>query len=292
MRNQSMFEKLKAQAEKAKNGTPSYKEGQENIWKLEADKAGNASAVIRFLPGKDEDSVAWVKVFNHGFKGPTGQWFIEPCPTTVGDQCIVCTANSVLWNEGSEASKKIVSARKRKTKYYTNVLIISDPKNPDNEGKVMIFSFGSKIFDMINACFSPEDADDTPFNPFDIEDGANFKLKMCQVAGYANFDKSKFADCSKAEIVDYASKLHDLGQFIDPKVFKSEEDMQKRFDLVLKGDARASGKATMPEEDDDEEYAALAAKVAAKPVKSTAARSLPEEDDDDMMAEFQRLAED
>lgn len=292
MRNLSMFEKLKAAAEKSKNGTPSYKEGQENVWKLEGDKAGNGSAVIRFLPGKDEDSVAWVKVFNHGFKGPTGKWLIESCPTTLGQQCVICDSNTAHWNEGSEASKKIASARKRKTKYYTNILVISDPKNPDNEGKVMIFSFGSKIFDMITACFSPEDSDDTPFNPFDVEEGNNFKLKMSQVAGFANFDKSKFADSSKLELVDYASKLHDLGQFIDPKSFKTEAELQKRLDFVLNGDSRASGKHVSSDDSDDEDYVAMAAKMASKPSKPVVGRTLPEEDDDDMMAEFQRLAED
>lgn len=294
MRNQKMFEMLKAAADKSKNGTPSYKDGQENIWKLEADKAGNGSATIRFLPGKDEDSPAWVKVFNHGFKGPTGQWFIEPCPTTLGQQCYVCSKNSELWQTGTEANKKIASARKRKTQYVANILVISDPKNPDNEGKTMLFKFGSKIFDMITAAFSPEDADDEAYNPFDIEEGANFKIKMCQVAGFANFDKSKFADKSKLELDDYASTLHDLNQFIDPKIFKSEEDLKKRFDLVMGGDPRVSNKPTDNEDDEDEDYAAMAAKLAKKSDKSKpeATKTSVVEEDDDMMAEFQRLADD
>lgn len=292
MRNQSMFDKIKSAVEKAKNGTPANRQ-DENVWKLEGDKAKNGSAVIRFLPGVNEETMPFVKVYNHGFQGPTGKWFIEDCPTSIGGECPVCVKNSEYWNSGIESDKEIVRKRKRKTKYISNILVVSDPKNPDNEGKVMLFSYGQKIFDKISEVMSPQDEDETPINPFDLYEGANFKLNMTQVGGYANFDKSKFAKITAigndAEIDAILAKLHDLSHYVDPKNFKSAEDLKKRYAFVV-GDESVN----MSEDDQsDRSYVEKVVKNKPAPVETpTVSRTLPEDDDDDMMAEFQRLAED
>ena len=167
-------------------------EKSDNFWRPEVDKAGNGMAVIRFLPAAEadgDDALPWVKVFSHGFQGPGG-WLIDNCLTTMNQQCPVCEHNSGLWNSGIEANKEVVRKQKRKLNYIANVYIISDPKHPENEGKVKLFKFGKKIFDKITEAMNPEFADETPINPFDMWEGANFKLKIRNVEGYRNYDKS------------------------------------------------------------------------------------------------------
>ena len=151
-------------------------------------------ATIRFLdvsPEDGEDSLPWVKIFSHGFQGPGG-WLIDNCLTTNNVKCPVCEHNSSLWNSGIEANKEILRKQKRKLNYVANVYIVSDPKNPENEGQVKLFKFGKKIFDKITEAMNPAFEDEKAMNPFDYWTGANFKLKIRKVDGYQNYDKSEF----------------------------------------------------------------------------------------------------
>jgi hypothetical protein len=220
-------------------------------------------AVIRFLPAPSADgdeALPWVRVFSHGFQGPGG-WLIDNCLTTVNQACPVCEANSTLWNSGIEANKNIARDRKRKLSYVANILVISDPSNKSNEGQVKLFKFGKKIFDKISEAMNPEFPDEKPINPFDFWEGANFKLKIRNVEGYRNYDKSEF---------ESASALHDgddeklealwksefsLKEFVEPKQFKSYEQLKSRLDKVL-GQAVPAAVATKAaaaslSEDDD-----------------------------------------
>jgi hypothetical protein len=198
-------------------------------------------ATIRFLPAPaadGDDALPWVRVFNHGFQGPGG-WFIDNCLTTVNDKCPVCEHNSTLWNSGIEANKEIARKQKRKLTYIANILVVSDPSNPQNEGQIKLFKFGKKIFDKISEAMNPEFADETPVNPFDMWEGANFKLKIRNVEGYRNYDKSEFAD--KSALFDgNDEKLEELWKnefslkdFTDPKQFKPYEQLKARLDKVL-----------------------------------------------------------
>ena len=57
----------------------------DRFWYPETDKAGNGSAIIRFLPSSavdGEEGLPWVRTFSHGFQGPGG-WLIENCLTTL-----------------------------------------------------------------------------------------------------------------------------------------------------------------------------------------------------------------
>ena len=291
MRNQKMFDMLKSAVDKAKNGTPS--KSNENYWKLEGDKAKNGSAVIRFLPGKDDNSLPFVKIYNHGFKNKAGKWFIENCPTTLEHACPVCEKNSDLWSTKVESNIEIARERKRKAKYISNILVVSDPKNPDNEGKVFLFQYGQKIFEKIFEAINPQFEDETPMNIFDPVEGANFKLKMSQVGGFANFDKSGFSPASEIgnekEIASVISQLHDIDGLIAPDQFKSYDDLLTRFNATVGNTGRQSRSETNTDDDSDAEYvrAVVNEKIAAKPVKTVQVS----DDDDDMMAEFQRLAD-
>ena len=178
------FEKI------ANPSTESKGYADDRFWKLEGDKAGNGTATIRFLPRVEGDELPWVRIFSHGFQGPTGKWYIENSLTTLGEQDPVSELNSQLWNSGVEANKKIAQNQKRRLSYIANVLVISDPKHPENEGKVVLFKFGKKIFDKIMDKARPTFEDEKPVNVFDFWEGANFKLRMRKKDGFTNYDES------------------------------------------------------------------------------------------------------
>ena len=240
-RNRGNLDQLTKAIEAVNTADQGGSKDDNRFWQPEVDKAGNGMAVIRFLPAPavdGDDALPWVRTFSHGFQGPGG-WFIDNCLTTLNDKCPVCEHNNVLWNSGVEANKEIVRKQKRKLTYFANILVISDPSNPQNEGQVKLFKFGKKIFDKITEAMNPEFADETPLNPFDFWEGANFKLKIRNVEGYRNYDKSEFADKSalfngddeKLEKV-YAQE-HSLKEFTDRKNFKPYDQLKSRLEKVL-----------------------------------------------------------
>lgn len=253
-RNRSSLESLSKAIEQTSNPQEGGSKDDTRFWQPSVDKSGNGMATIRFLPAPaadGDDALPWVRVFNHGFQGPGG-WLIDNCLTTLNEKCPVCEHNSTLWNSGIEANKEIARKQKRKLSYMANILVISDPANKENEGKVFLFKFGKKIFDKISEAMNPEFADETPVNPFDMWEGANFKLKIRNVEGYRNYDKSEFAEPSA--ISDDDSKLealwkseYSLKEFTDKKEFKSYDKLKERLDKVLGFDGGAVNLKTKAE---------------------------------------------
>jgi hypothetical protein len=214
---------------------PSYED--ERIWKLERDKTGNGYAIIRFLPAAVNEDVPWVRIWTHGFKGPGG-WYIENSLTTIGKDDPVSKANTALWNSGIDSDKNIARERRRKLNYYSNIYVIEDSMNPDNEGKVFLFRYGKKIFEKITGVMNPEFADETPLNPFDFWEGANFKMKMRQVEGFPNYDKSEFTDVvplseDEKKMEDIWSQQYPLNEIIEEKNFKNYAELEARFNTVI-----------------------------------------------------------
>jgi len=240
-RNSNSFEKLTKAIESTSTNVEAGSKEDDRFWQPEVDKAGNGMAVIRFLaaPAVDGDeALPWVRYWNHGFQGPGG-WYIENSLTTLNQKDPVSEYNSVLWNSGIEANKEIARKQKRRLTYIANILIVSDPKNPDNEGQIKLYKFGKKIFDKISEAMNPEFADETPLNPFDFWAGANFKIKIRQVEGYRNYDKSEFdkpselfdGDDKKLEAL--WKKEYSLKEFVDPSQFKSYDVLKAKLDKIL-----------------------------------------------------------
>jgi len=240
-RNRSSLDKLTKAIESTTQSGEANSKDDNRFWQPSVDKAGNGMAVIRFLPAPAADGdegLPWVRIFHHGFQGPGG-WLIDNCLTTLNDKCPVCEHNSTLWNSGVEANKDIARKQKRKLSYIANILVISDPSNPENEGQIKLFKFGKKIFDKITEAMNPEFADETPVNPFDLWGGANFKLKIRNVEGYRNYDKSEFADKSAVldgdddKLEELWKKEFSLKEFTEKKNFKSYEQLKARLDKAL-----------------------------------------------------------
>ena len=257
----------------------------ERLWKPELDKAGNGYAVIRFLPAIEGEDMPWAKIWNHAFQGPTGQWYIENSLTTVGQKDPVSEHNTKLWNTGLESDKEIARKQKRKLQYYSNIYIVSDAKHPENVGKVFLFRYGKKIFDKLMAAMQPEFPDESPINPFDFWEGANFRLKIRKVDGYWNYDKSEFEKPSKLDeddnkIEEIWKKQYSLNDFTAATNFKSYEELKTRLDAVLSGTVSV-GNVVEQMADEPIETPKIDTKEVSAP---------SQESDDDTMDYFQKLA--
>jgi len=287
----SSLNKLLEETSKLNEGTKSSGGADDRFWQPTVDKAGNGYAVIRFMPEPKGEDLPYVRTFNHGFQG-NGGWYIENCPTTIGGECPACKKNNELWNSGIEADKEVVRKQKRRLTYMSNIYVVKDPANPENEGKVFLYKYGKKIWDKLNDVMNPDFEDESPVNPFDFWEGADFKLKIRKVDGYRNYDKSEFD--SPSEFLDgdddsletvYES-IFSLQEFVDPKNFKSFDELKQRLDKALGESAPAPRAAYV--EDVEDVTPAPAPKEAPAPKQAIAATA--EEDDD--LSFFEQLAND
>lgn len=217
----------------------------DRFWKPEVDKAGNGYAVVRFLPETEGEDVPFVRIWDHGFQGPGG-WFIENSLTTLGQKDPVSEYNSMLWNSGIESNKEKARKQKRRLSFISNIYVVKDPANPDNEGKVFLYKYGKKIFDKLNEAMNPQFEDEKPVNPFDLWEGADFKLKIRNVEGYRNYDKSELD--IPAPLFDEDDELeatwksqNKLNEFTDPTNFKTYQELQTKLNRVLGLDGAAPG---------------------------------------------------
>lgn len=220
--------------------TNSYEKDDDGFFKLDRDKAGNGSAVLRFLPNHPDDELPWVQLYSHAFQGASGKWYIENSRTTINEEDPVSQLNSSLWKTGLDSDKEIARKQKRRTHYIANVLVVSNPAKPELEGTVMRFKFGKKIFQKLQEAMSPEFADIEPISPFDPINGANFKLRMRQADGFPNYDKSEFGDKSPIaktdeDILEILNKIEPLGPLVAPDKFKSFDELKTKLDSVLHG---------------------------------------------------------
>jgi len=238
MSGRKSLEALNAELTKISNQDSGKKAGDDRFWTPTVDKAGNGYAVIRFLPPPAEEDVPFVRLYDHGFQGPTGLWYIENSLTSIGKPDPVSEYNTKLWNSGLESDKEVARKQKRRLHFISNIYVVSDPGNPDNEGKVFLYKYGKKIFDKLNEAMNPQFEDEQAVNPFDMWEGANFKLKIRKVEGYRNYDRSEFDGSSPlmeddGELEKIWKLQFSLQEFVDPSNFKSYEQLQERLTRVL-----------------------------------------------------------
>lgn len=289
-------------AEAAKKSAPGVNANQgvkdERIWKPTFDKAGNSYSVIRFLPAPDSD-VPWAKYYEHFFRGPSGKYFVEKCPTTLGKECFVCYQNKARWNSGAESDKRIASQRKRNLYYMSNIYVIRDQENPENEGKQFLYRYGAKIFEKLMSVIAPQFEDDKPMDPFNLLRGAALKLKARTVTvdgnSFPSYDMSEFAtpepffggDEKKLRAV--FDNLYGLKEFIDPSNYLEFDEMKTKFLSVTgEGQEKMSSMSSLEsrmrnEKSNDHEIPFGNSSIPEEKMESSS------EDDDDMEY-FRRLA--
>ena len=276
------------------NTKTTYDNDSDQYWEPTVDKAGNGQAIIRFLPPSSGEDMPFVRYWSHSFKGPTGQWYIERSLSSLGQEDPCSEENTRLWNSGIEDNKKIARDRKRKLYYVSNIYVVKDFGNPDNDGKVFKFKYGKKIFDKINDIMRPEFEGDAKVNPFDLWEGANFRLRIRNVDGYRNYDKSEFESVSPlkdsdSELETIWKQQYSLNEVVEPSKFKSYDALKARLDKaigtgtqqseskpVTRQDTKTYSKSNPPwiNSDDDE-----------------TSSSESKDDDDDDMSYFKKLAE-
>jgi hypothetical protein len=297
MSGKKSLEALNAELQKL-NAPQEKNSSDDRFWTASVDKAGNGYAVIRFLPPADGEDVPFVRVFDHGFQGPTGLWYIENSLTTIGKQDPVTEYNSKLWNSTTDdeaPERKQVRKQKRRLHFISNIYVVNDPSNPDNEGKVFLYKYGKKIFDKLNEAMNPQFADEEAVNPFDFWAGANFKLKIRKVEGYRNYDRSEF-DRSGPLLDDDAGlqaiyeKQYSLKAFLDPSKFKPFEELQERLLKVLDENSapakRAKAAAATTAEDTDLPWTPEETSAAPKFKAAPAPKAAVADDDEDESLEF------
>ena len=277
--------------ETAKLNTPSQGQGDDDrFWRPELDKSGNGMAVVRFLPAPDGEDLPWSRSWNHGFQGPGG-WYIENSLTTLGQKDPVSEYNSQLWNSGIEANKEIARKQKRRLTYIANVYVIKDPANPQNENTIRLYKFGKKIWDKINDKMNPEIEDESPVNPFDLWEGANFKIKIRKLDGFSNYDKSEFENPSvlnedEAKMEEIWKSEHSLAEFTDPKNYKTYAELKEKLDRVL---GKQTDTPTPTDVPFDGGKPMTPAQAAVKPPVTETLVATAETEDD--MSYFKQLAE-
>ena len=282
------FEKLQAELEKTNNPVTSF--ADDRFWKPELDKSGNGYAVIRFLPQPTGEDLPWVRIWSHAFKGPGG-WYIENSLTTLNKKDPVSEYNTELWNSGLESDKETARKQKRILKYYSNILVVNDPKHPENEGKVFLYRFGKKIFDKLTEAMSPQFEDETALNPFDFWEGANFKLKVRKVDGYWNYDKSEFdtpsslLDGDDGQLEATYQQLHGLTDFLKEENFKTYDELKSKLHRTLTG----SGVQGTVEKFTPAPKAESIAPATTAPASSDVSG---DNEDDDTLSYFAKLADD
>jgi hypothetical protein len=294
LKSKNTLEHLTAEMEKVtKKTSESYKD--DRFWRPELDKSSNGYAVIRFLPPSANEDVPWARLWSHGFQGPGG-WYIENSRTTLSEKDPVSELNTKLWNSGTESDKEIARNRKRRLSYISNILIISDPANPQNEGKVFLYKYGKKIFDKVCEAMQPEFQDETPIVPFDFWKGADFKLKVRKVAGFINYDKSEFAlptalfDEDDSRLEELWNKQYSLSEFSDPSNFKSYEELTNRLAVVLGDDIRSAAPAKVPTAEDVE--GAISAQTAFGSTNTNTTNTASDDNSEgtDALSYFEKLA--
>ena len=291
----SLTAKLVKEVEKMSNTNAS---GDERLWKLDVDKSGNGYAVIRFLPAPDGEDLPFVKLYSHAFQGPGG-WYIENSLTTMGQKDPVSEYNTMLWNNGTDAGKDAARKQKRKLTYISNIYVVKDPANPENEGKVFMYKYGKKIFDKITAAMQPEFEDEEAIDPFDFWQGANFKLKAKNVAGYRNYDSSEFARPDALldddeEMESVWKKEYSLAELVAADQFKTYDELKLRLDYVLGN--KGTPRVQQDEDLEDESEGRGPVKDLTDDIRNEleslpTSRTVTEEDEDDTLSYFAKLAE-
>jgi hypothetical protein len=295
--SKSSLDKINQQVSKLASPEGEGRQQDTRFWQPEVDKSGNGYAVIRFLPSPDGEDVPFVRIFDHGFQGPGGQWYIEKSLTTLGKADPVSEYNSQLWATKIQANQDQVRKQKRKLNFISNIYVVSDKAHPENEGKVFLFKYGKKIFDKLNAAMNPEFEDEQPINPFDFWQGANFKLKIRNVEGYRNYDKSEFDQPSPLldddeELEKVWKQQHSLQDFLDEKHFKSYEELKQKLYRVLALDGsspKSVGNAASALIDEDEDFESpKPQKSAPAPSKKQSSASWDDSEDEDL-AKFREM---
>lgn len=274
-------ERLQAQLDTEGNR---FGSADDRWWSPTVDKSGSGAAVIRFLPPPKGEKKPYVRWYDHGFKGPGG-WYIEKnrqsLPGEPPDP--VSEMNTRLWAQGenSEGRKRVSGdgtkqnpGTKRRLHYAANILVIEDPENSKNNGKVFLYNFGKRIMEKLEDQMKPTLKSRAKVNPFDPVAGANFELIIKNVDGQRNYNSSQFKDPSPItsdmdELRRIWESEHSLADLVSEDKFKSYEALKEKLDRVLGSTLSPTARTAADEVEPDDEPVARA-RMAPAPAREQA----------------------
>jgi hypothetical protein len=217
-------------------------------WKLQRDENDSGTAVIRLLPGKGGTTPPVVRIYEHSTRifnkaSNKYRYYIEPSPASIEEDCPVSDIWYELGDIGTDEALKMQKTFSRSVKFISNVLVVNDPANPENNGKVFYWKYGVKLFEKFQAALEPTqaqlDVGKKPIQLFDPEEGANIILESARVGGFVNYDGTTIMDPSAAfeseEEMDDAilEKCIDLTEFISEDYYKPYAELKKKIAWVL-----------------------------------------------------------
>ena len=211
----------------------------DDSWKFKPEILSNQTRsvyTVRFLPnihfndGLDEP---WFEFRAHMFmpKGASKKTY-QICPTTTDEKakCPICERAKSLFDKGDEASERIAKSIYKKRRYYANVFVVKDPRKGDDsqEGKVLVWEFGKKIFDKLTAAMSLHG-----LYFWDVDEGANFTLCMTKDGGYNNYDSSDF-ERNSSSLSDFTNidEVHDKIVNLEEKILPRMRTYEELNDIL------------------------------------------------------------
>lgn len=230
---QNMFDAIKTSLSN-KNNESSFKE----IMKFEPGK----TYLVRLVPNVLEPKNTIYHYYHHSWKSlATGQFVTTLCPSTYGESCPIDSYVLKTYNTGSAEDKSRLKEISRKENWMVNAYVISDPTNPENEGKVKVIRYGKELAKIINNAIDGDDADEFGPKIFDVAEGCTFKIKCeSRSASFGGgnrmmttYTSSKFTAPSKLEGMDQKkldtifNSIHDIGKFFKPK---TSSELQRLLD--------------------------------------------------------------
>jgi len=167
------------------------KENDMYVPNLAKTKDGIYKSIIRFIPNISNPKEPFIKKYVYWLDDPiTGEKFSVDCPSNVGKPSILQELFFKYNSSKSYEEKEYAKYFKRSLSCYALIQIVKDDNDPESEGKLKIFRFGQKIYNMIKGENQPEINENLdPFHPII---GRNLYLVVTKVANNNNYDQSKF----------------------------------------------------------------------------------------------------
>lgn len=229
-------------------------ESDNRFYQLTKDSDGNGQALVSFLPDAERKTVLQVYKFNITNHVNGSRRFINMIsPTTCGQPDPIQEEWQRLWNSGDREGARQYS---RSIRYITNIKVVRDPENPDNEGKIFLYEMSAKLFDKLKQALCPSDKEialgasrKEIFNP---TSGWIFKLTARkQPSGITTYDSSEFVynpDIKVYKSVDEAiadikNKTHKLSWFLEPSNYPSYDTIADKL-AWLKGEKSGNTSAS------------------------------------------------
>ena len=202
------------------------------FWKISRNDKDQGIAIIRLLPsfikidGK-ESVTPFIRVYRHNInlkEYGVKKFYDMESPSSIGLPCAVSDLYKELGKIGTDESEKLKKCIRRSTKFISNVYIKKDPLKPENDSKIKLWEFGTKLKDKFQLAAKPSQEEialgTKPVNLWDPVNGADIKLTQKKSGGFYNYDDTQIM--TPAPLMNFASG-DELAQWIRENTIALDE---------------------------------------------------------------------